>query len=310
MLAFRHIPRPEFGAAVISITVGLLLLAIKFAAYWLTGSSAIFSDAVESIVNVLASIVALWALALAHLPADEKHPYGHGKVEFMSAGLEGGMILLAAVFIFVRTIDVLLFRQIEPMRIDLGLLLIVAAMIINAGVGWMLVRTGRAQGSMALEADGHHLLTDAVTSVAVLVALAVVKATGWALADPVMAILMSFYIALMGVRLLRRAFGGLMDEQDLADERTLVAILDSHVGDAGIEPRICSYHKLRHRHSGRYHWVDFHLVVPAHMVVAQGHATASHIEYEMEQTLGVGNATAHIEPCIQVTCVRCKKAMI
>jgi cation diffusion facilitator family transporter len=309
MLVLRHIPRLEFRAAIISITVGLLLLAIKFAAYWLTGSSAIFSDAVESIVNVLASTVALWALALAHLPADEKHPYGHGKVEFMSAGLEGGMILLAAVFIFVRTIDVLLFHQVEPMRIDLGLLLIVVAMIINAGVGWMLVRTGRAQGSMALEADGHHLLTDAVTSVAVLVALGVVKTTGWELADPVMAILISFYIALMGVRLLRRAFGGLMDEQDCADERTLVAILDSHVGDAATEPRICSYHKLRHRHSGRYHWVDFHLVVPAHMDVAQGHAIASHIEYEMEQTLGVGNATAHIEPCIQGTCDRCKKTM-
>lgn len=307
MLVLRHIPRPEFRAAVISITVGLLLLGIKFIAYWLTGSSAIFSDAVESIVNVLASIVALWALALAHLPADEKHPYGHGKVEFMSAGLEGGMILLAAVFIFVRTIDVLLFHQIEPTRIDLGLLLVVVATLINAGVGWLLVRTGRTQKSITLEADGHHLLTDAITSVAVLVALGVVKITGWELADPVMAILISFYIALMGVRLLRRAFGGLMDEQDLADEQSLVAILDSHVGDAGIEPRICSYHKLRHRHSGRYHWVDFHLVVPAHMDVAQGHAIASRIEYELEQNLGEGNATAHIEPCIQGTCGRCPK---
>jgi cation diffusion facilitator family transporter len=301
-----NIPRTELRAAMISITVGIVLLIIKFTAYWLTGSSAIFSDAVESIVNVLASMIALWALALAHTPADEKHPYGHGKVEFMSAGLEGGMILLASVFIFIRTIDVLLFHEIETAKIDFGLALIILAMIINGGVGLMLVRTGRKQNSLALEADGHHLLTDAVTSIAVLIALATVKWTGFVLADPIIAVLISFYIAWMGIRLLKQSFGGLMDEQDLADERALATILESHVGASGTEPRVCSYHKLRHRHSGRYHWVDFHIVVPAHLDVAEGHRIASAIEYEMEQHLGEGNATAHIEPCISGTCGRCR----
>jgi cation diffusion facilitator family transporter len=302
--SIRNIPRVELLAAGTSVAVGLVLLGIKFAAYWVTGSSAIFSDAVESIVNVLASLIALWALALAHTPADEKHPYGHGKVEFMSAGLEGAMILLASVFIFVRTIDVLLFHEIEPARLDLGLLLIVLATLINGAVGWMLVRTGRSRQALALEADGHHLLSDAVTSVAVIGGLIAVKATGWLLLDPIVALLISAYIAWAGYRLLKRAFGGLMDEQDLADERRLVAILDAHASGAA-EPRICSYHKLRHRHSGRYHWVDFHLVVPAHLDVAQGHAIASQIEREMQQTLGEGNATAHVEPCIKGECGRC-----
>ncbi len=308
MLSLSNIPRAELRAAMLSISVGILLLVIKFIAYWLTESSAIFSDAVESIVNVLASLIALWALALAHTPADEKHPYGHGKVEFMSAGLEGGMILLASVFIFVRTIDVLLFHEIETAKIDLGLALIILAMLINGGVGFMLVRTGRRQNSLALEADGHHLLSDAVTSIAVLIALVIVKWTGFLLADPIVAVLISFYIAWMGIRLLKQSFGGLMDEQDLRDERALAAILDSHVGPAGAEPGICSYHKLRHRHSGRYHWIDFHIVVPADLDIAEGHRIASAIEYEMEQHLGEGNATAHIEPCTSPDCDRCNHA--
>lgn len=305
MLELSHIPRPEFRAAMISVGVGLVLLAIKFTAYWMTESSAIFSDAVESIVNVVASLVAFWALALAHQPADKKHPYGHGKVEFMSAGLEGGMILLASVFIFVRTIDVLLFHEIETAKIDLGLLLILLAMLINGGVGWMLVRVGKRQKSLALQADGHHLLADAITSIAVVVALGIVKWTGFLLADPIVAILISVYIAWMGLRLLKHSFGGLMDEQDQDDDRELTAILDSHV--AAADPPICGYHKLRHRHSGRYHWVDFHISVPAELDVAEGHRIASAIEYEMEQHLGEGNATAHIEPCLSSTCPRCTK---
>lgn len=289
----------------VSIVTGLVLLAIKFYAYWLTESSAIFSDAVESIVNVLASMVALWALSLAHTPADERHPYGHGKVEFMSAGLEGAMILIASVFIFIRTIDVLLFHELETQQLNVGLVLIVLAMLINGAVGWMLIRTGRKQKSLALEADGYHLLSDAVTSVAVLVGLAIVKVTQFAYADPIVAILIAFYIGYAGVRLLSQSFGGLMDAQDLADEQELSRILDTHV--AGTEPAICGYHKLRHRHSGRYHWVDFHITVPRGLTIAEGHHIASAIEYEMELTLGEGNATAHVEPCHDPTCARCAK---
>ena len=305
MLAWQRIPRIEKIAIGLSVFLGLLLLAVKFTAYWLTQSAAIFSDAVESIVNVMASGIALWALSLAHTPPDEKHPYGHGKVEFISAAFEGGMIALAALFILVRTIDQLIFRPAGPSQIDMGLLLMVVATALNGGAGLLLRRIGRREHSLTLEADGEHLTVDALTSLAVVASLVIVRVTGWTWVDPAMALGIAVYIAAAGVQLMRRSFGGLMDQQDAGDERQLIALLDSHVhGDA--EPRVCGYHKLRHRHSGRYHWVDFHLVVPSGLSVADGHYIASRIEIEMEQLLGVGNATAHIEPCEAKDCVKCR----
>jgi cation diffusion facilitator family transporter len=183
-----------------------------------------------------------------------------------------------------------------------GILLISAAMLLVGVVGFTLRRVGRRQGSMTLEADGHHLMSDAITSAAALAALAVVKLLNWPLADPIAAILIAAYIGWMGISLLRRSSAGLMDRQDADDERLLREILDAHIGPDGKEPKICSYHKLRHRHSGRYHWVDFHIMVPGRLDIDRGHAIASAIEYEIEQALGEGNATAHIEPCEERPC--------
>lgn len=299
----QHIPKAEARAALLSLVVGISLMSIKFVAYGLTQSAAIFSDAVESIANVLASGVAMYSLMVAHRPADEEHPYGHGKVEFLSAWFEGGMILMAAVFIFIRTLDAMMHRAyLHPEGADMGLILVGAAMVVNGGVGMYLLHTGRKQKSMTLEADGKHLMSDAYTSVAVLASLAIVKLTGWRLADPITALLMACYIAWMASSLLRRASAGLMDKQDIEDERVIREILDSHRGPGGKEPRICSYHKLRHRHSGRYMWVDFHIMVPADLKVDQAHQQASAIEYEIEQRMGEGNATAHIEPCPEPDC--------
>ncbi|HEV8379042.1 MAG TPA: cation diffusion facilitator family transporter [Tepidisphaeraceae bacterium] len=297
----ERVPRSEAGAALLSLGVGIALLTIKFIAYFLTGSAAIFSDALESIVNVAASSVALYALVVAHSPADEEHPYGHGKIEFLSAHFEGGMILLAAIAIAIKAIETL-FQPQPVQQLGVGIVLIAAAMAINGGVGLTLIRVGRRQGSITLEADGHHLLSDAVTSATALGALAVVKLLKWPMADPIAALLIAAYIGWMGISLLRRSSAGLMDRQDADDERLLRRILDSHIGPGGKEPRICSYHKLRHRHSGRYHWVDFHIMVPGNLDIDRGHAIASAIEYEIEQALGEGNATAHIEPCLEVPC--------
>lgn len=303
MAFLGHMPKAESRAALISLGVGTALLSIKFIAYFLTDSAAIFSDAVESIANVLAAGVAFYSLVVAHWPADEQHPYGHGKVEFLSAGFEGGLILLAGIFVLIRTIDGLLRgHTLEEGRLDVGLALVVVAMLINGGMGWYLIRTGRRQRSITLEADGKHLLSDAYTSVAVLAALVIVRVTGWVWADPIAALGMACYIGWMGIDLLRGAGAGLMDKQDIEDERLLRQLLDAHVGPGGKEPRICSYHKLRHRHSGRYHWVDFHIMVPPRFTVEQGHAIASTIEYEIEQALGEGNATAHVEPCHDEGC--------
>lgn len=298
----RRIPSTERVAASISLVVGVLLMSVKFIAYFLTGSAAIFSDALESIVNVLASGMAFWSLSVAHIPADEEHPYGHGKIEFMSAAFEGGMIVLAAVVITFKAFDTLLFRETPVEGLGVGMALMALAMAVNGGVGLYLVATGRRRASLALEADGHHLLSDAITSIAALAALLVVTLTRAAWVDPAIAILIAVYIAWMGSKLIRRSAAGLMDKQDAGDERMLRTIIESHIGPSGKEPRICSYHKLRHRHSGRYHWVDFHIMVPAHLSIAEGHAIASAIEYELELALGEGNATAHIEPCPDQPC--------
>ncbi|MEO6436652.1 MAG: cation diffusion facilitator family transporter [Tepidisphaeraceae bacterium] len=302
---FRHVPRPELAAAATSVVVSVLLLIVKFAAYHLTGSAAIFSDALESIVNVVASCVAAWSLFLAHQPADAQHPYGHGKVEFLSAGFEGGMILVAACVIAWRAIEEMIEGPgVHELRI--GLLLIFLAGAVNGAVGLMLLRSGRQRRSPTLVADGQHLLTDAITSAAVLLALLVMWVMPrWTWVDPIAAVLVAIYIAVTGLRLLSQSAAGLMDEQDADDEKLLRQILDAHVADSAATPRICSYHKLRHRHSGRYHWVDFHVVVPATWDVKRGHEVASAIEYEIEQALGEGNATAHVEPCIQPRCASC-----
>lgn len=286
----------ERQAILLSAVVGVVLLALKFSAYALTGSSAVFSDALESIVNVLASGLALYAIILAHAPADDEHPYGHGKIEFLSAAFEGGLMLLASVVIFFKAVEQFV-HQPKLNGLGAGLILLLIAMLVNGLVGGYLVRAGKKSGSIALEADGWHLLSDAITSGAVLIALGVVKVTGWYYLDPIVAILVAVYIVIVALSLLRRSVAGLMDQQDMNDTRAITAILDSHTGPEGKSPCICSYHKLRHRHSGRYHWVDFHILVPPGLNVDEGHRIASSIEYEIEQMLGVGNATAHVEPC-------------
>lgn len=298
----KHVPAAEANAAVLSVGLGVALLIVKFVAYFITGSAAIFSDALESIVNVLASSFALYSLALAHRPADEEHPYGHGKVEFLSVGFEGGMILLAALVIASRAIESLL-RGPDLKDLEAGMLLMAIAMLVNGGLGFYLVQRGRRSGSMVLVADGKHLLTDAITSIVVLATLGFVRFTGWTWADPIAAIGVAGYIAIIATGLLSDSAAGLMDRQDREDDRLLRQILDAHVRDR--QPRICSYHKLRHRHSGRYHWVDFHIMVPADWDIRQGHNVASHIEFDIEQALGEGNATAHVEPCVDRGCPSC-----
>jgi len=303
--------RGELRAAIASLVVGITLLGVKFTAYVLTDSTAIFSDALESIVNVVASAAALYAIWLAHRPADQKHPYGHGKVEFLSAGFEGGMMMVAALVIVMRAVEQLIRgAHINESAILWGVVLLVAAMLVNGGLGLFLVRSGRTGGSITLEADGKHLLADAVTSAAVLLAIALVKLTGWRRLDPLTAVAVAIYVGFEAFSLLRRSWAGLMDEQDTDDDRLLRQILDGHVGPAGKAPRICSYHKLRHRHTGRYHWVDFHMLVPAAWNVDRGHRAASAIEYEIETALGEGNATAHVEPCEDTQCSSCAPAVL
>lgn len=302
---FAHVPPLETRAAMTSFVVAVALLGVKFVAYFLTGSAAIFSDAMESIVNVLASGVALYSLSLAHTPADPEHPYGHGKVEFMSAAFEGGMVLLAAIVIVFQTVANMIRGHLEIEKIGTGFVLMVIATVVNGAVGAWLIALGKRRQSILLEADGKHLAADAITSITAIAALAIVQRTGWTYADSIAALIVAVYICWMAARLLRQSAAGLMDEQDLQDEALIKSILDSHLAPSGKAPHICSYHKLRHRHSGRYHWVDFHIMVPPDLDIRQGHETASAIEGEIERAIGEGDATAHVEPCADPKCPAC-----
>jgi cation diffusion facilitator family transporter len=302
----NHVPKAEARAAIISMAAGLFLLAIKSVAYFITGSSVIFADALESTVNVAAAIFATYALVLAHRPADDDHPYGHGKVEFFSAAVEGSMILIAAAGAAVMAVATLIRgAPIQSEKLGIGVCIMTFALIINALAGLHLIRVGRQASSLTLEADGRHLMSDAVTTAVALTGLLIVKLTGLPIADPLAAIAVSLYIGSTGIRLLRQSAAGLMDEQDTADAAAFRRILDSHIGPTGSTPHICSYHKLRHRHTGRYHWVEFHIMVPGWWPVQRGHEVASTIEYEIENALGEGNATAHIEPCVRPDCPNC-----
>lgn len=299
-------PHVELRAAAISLGTSIALVLVKFTAFFLTRSNAIFSDATENIVNVLASSFALYSIILAHRPADKEHPYGHGKIEFFSAGIEGAMILLASVLIVAKVLNSYFYPQRGvSIHLEAGLIIMTAAVLVNALLGLYLWNSGRRFGSITLQASGTHLMTDAIDSVAVVIALTIVHLTDWQWVDSVTALLVAAYIAYLGVQLLRRSTAGLMDEQDAGDQKLLRQILDGHIGPGGVEPHICSYHKLRHRHSGRYHWVDFHLVVPAWWDINRSHQVASKIEYEIELAVGEGNATAHVEPCITAHCANC-----
>jgi len=299
---------PESRLVMLSLFVGAVLMCVKFWAYYRTGSSAIFSDAMENVVNVLAAGFALFAVTLANRPADRDHPYGHGKIEFMSAGFEGGMILLASLLIILRAVQSILLRQ-GPKEIRLGVIVIVTSLVIYGILGMYLRRRGRQLDSIAVEAEGVHLLGDALTSLVVMGGLLVVRLTGQAIMDSVAALSVSVYLIAQAAGLIRRSAAGLMDEQDAKDTELLSRILDAHISSAvraGKEPQICGYALVRHRHSGKHHFVDFHLRVPAWWDIQRGHEVATAIENEIEAGLGHSSATAHIEPCAVETCPCCK----
>jgi cation diffusion facilitator family transporter len=298
--------RADLRAALWTLFLGFLLLGLKFVTYFLTGSTAVFSEGLESIVNVFAASLTVYAIILAHAPADRRHPYGHGKAEFITAAFEGGMLLAAGFVMVFRSLE-LLINGATVQKLDAGLAIVAFMAVASGLLGSNMIRRGKTSGSLALEAVGHQFMSDAVTTLIVLITLIAVKLTGRSWLDPIGGLLMAGYVSYVAATLMRRSFAGLMDEQDIADDKLIRRLLDGHVHQPG-QPQsatICSYHKLRHRHSGRYHWVDFHLVVPGDWSIDQGHRVASRIEYEIEQALGEGNATAHVEPCNGITCPVC-----
>ena len=221
-----------------------------------SGSTAILSDALESIVNVVAALFALGGLVFAGRPADRNHPYGHGKIEFFSAAFEGGLIAFAAVLIIYQVVQSLI-SGIEVRRLEVGLLIVLAAGLVNLVLGWFLIRTGRRHESLTLVADGQHVLSDFYTSVGIVVGLLLVRATGIAWLDPLVAAIVALNLMWTGVRLVRQAAGGLLDEEDTVLLNRLLEVLRGHIGQGVIR-----VHHLRAIRAGRFNHVDAHLVVP------------------------------------------------
>lgn len=274
-----------------SLAVAVLLLAVKVTASVVTGSSAIYSDAAESVVHLLAVGFAAWALRLAHKPADETHHFGHDKVSFLSAGFEGAMISAAAMLIFYQAGQQLVFG-VKIDHLGLGAVLTGAAAVINLVLGLALLRVGKKQGSPLIRANGLHVLTDVWSSVAVLVALGLIKLTGWVWWDPIAAALAAANICHTGFNLIRESLGGLLDASDPAVEQQIHALLERETKARGM-----SYHHLRYRHSGRVHWVEFHLVCEDSLSVGRAHELATEIEGCVAALLHPdGRVISHLEP--------------
>ncbi|WGW03875.1 cation diffusion facilitator family transporter [Tropicibacter oceani] len=276
--------------AIGSVAVAFVVLAIKTVAWQMTGSVALMSDALESIVNVATALAALWAVRVAAIPADERHPFGHHKAEYFSAVLEGVLIVIAAVFIL-RAASVALFNPPVLMRPWPGLAVNLLASVINAAWCWILLRQGRRLRSPALLADGKHLLSDVVSSVGVTAGVLLAIVTGWFWLDAVLAAAVAVNILWSGWQVIRASVGGLMDESvplaDLDEMRELIAAN----ADGAVEA-----HDLRARHAGSATFVEFHLVVPGEMSVDAAHDICDRLEAALKAAISQCTVTIHVEP--------------
>jgi cation diffusion facilitator family transporter len=256
----------------------------------------------ESLVNVVAALLAVWSVWMAHRPPDRTHPWGHGKAEFVSAAVEGGLILAAAAAVIFKCVHELRTPADPIERVDLGMALLGGTVAVNGIVGTWLLRLGRRGGSAALEADGTHLLADAWTSGAAILSLVLVRNTGMAWIDPAVALVMAVWLVWNGWNVVRGSLGDLMDEQDQSDRSKVEAILQRH--REGHAPGICGYSHVRSRHSGREHRIEFHVQLPSTTDLHTAHEIATELEREVAQALA-GTAMAHVEPCTEGACARC-----
>ncbi|HQV40520.1 MAG: cation transporter [Moraxellaceae bacterium] len=278
-------------AMLVSMAAAIATIVLKFGAYFLTGSVGLYSDAMESLVNLAAAILGFVLLGIAAAPADDEHPFGHEKAEFFASGAEGMLILFAAIAIAWSAIN----RLITPMpvgQMGLGILLSLAATIVNAGAAWWLMKVAHAEKSIAVESDAHHLLTDVWTSVGILVALALllVFPQAWWL-DPVVALVVSLHIVRTGVMLMRRSVDVLMDVQLPPDEfRCVDDALQSHL------PPEASIEGLRTRHAGHRRFVEFNLILPGEWTVVQSHDICDALEDAIRVEFPATDIVIHVEP--------------
>ena len=273
----------------LSTAAAVLTIGLKTAAYFLTGSVGLLSDALESLVNLAGGLMAVGMLTVAAQPADERHPYGHSKAEYFSSVVEGALILLAAASIGVAAIH----RLISPKPLDqigIGLGISILASLVNLGVAVVLLRASKRYESITLKANAHHLLTDVWTSAGVLVGIGAVVLTGWTQLDPIVALVVAANIVWTGFRIMRDSVGGLMDAAISAgDQQKIRDILEAHLEEGA------QYHALRTRQSGAQRFISFHMLVPGDWTVARGHQLIDHIETDLRSALAHVTVFSHLE---------------
>ena len=286
-------------AAIISLVVGFGMFFIKIGAYLITGSAAIFSDAIESIVHVMATSMALYSIILSSRPADDSHPYGHGNVEYFSAGIEGFLIAIAAIVIIYESVVAIISGP-ELKQLGIGAVIITIASVVNLILGNYLIKTGKKTNSLTLVADGKHVLTDSITSFGVIAAVLLVIFTGIELLDPIIAILVALNILFTGYKLIRESIGGLMNEVKPETLNKLSDKLISIKQDYWID-----IHELRFWQSGDKLFIDFHLILPYYFNIKQSHEEENVIEAELQKDFSQADLKIHLDYCIPQLCKFC-----
>jgi len=275
----------------LSIVAAIATIALKTLAWWLTGSVGLLSDALESLVNLVAALLVLWMLRLAAAPPDHQYPHGLSKAEYFSAGIEGGLIVLAAGGILYAAIPRLVTP--EPLEAPfVGLSISVVATLINLGVGAVLIREGKRHHSITLEADGKHLMTDVWTSAGVIAGVALVYATGWQRLDPLVALAVALHIVWTGIGLMRRSVAGLLDAAIGHDDQAEVNKIFSEYA----RRYAVKFHAFRTRQAGARRFISFHLLVPDEWSVQRAHQLSEEIEERIRSLVPNAGVFVHIEP--------------
>lgn len=285
--------------AILSLLIGFTMLIAKFAAYLITGSAAIFSDAAESVVHILATGMALFSIILSNKPADESHPYGHNKVEYFSAGIEGFLIFTAAIAIIYSAVSDII-KGPELQKMDIGAIIIFLASVVNMLLGFYLVRIGKKTNSITLIADGKHVLTDSYTSAGVIVGVLLVIFTDIKILDPLFAIAVALNIIYTGYKLIRESVGGLMNETNQEVLNKITNVLAKHKKDYWID-----IHELRYWQSGDRIFIDFHLILPYYFTIQKSHTEENEIEKIVNDEFEGSQIKIHFDYCVSDLCRFC-----
>ncbi|TFH06281.1 MAG: cation transporter [Candidatus Thorarchaeota archaeon] len=276
-------------AALIAIIGGLLVFSIKIIAYLISNSVALLSDALESIVNILASGMMIFSIYISEKPADDTHKYGHQKVEDISSAFEGILIIIAALLI-VNAAAGRLFVDVELFELNLAIAISVVATGINAGISILLTRTAKSSGSMALEGDAKHLLSDVISTAGIWIGLVIVQITGWQFMDALLAFVVAILITRMGLGLIMRSLRRLMDHSCIEEEKTILSVLDEHHSD------FIEFHDLKSRRQGNLVLAEIHLTVQDSMSVRMAHDIIDQIEKDLKEEASHIQLTVHIDP--------------